>query len=487
MDDDDMDYLDGGEDDFEYSDDGDASGDGDADVENQYYSAKGMKEDDPEAALKLFRKIVDNEGEKGDWGFKALKQSTKISFLILGKPEDALQTYTELLGYTRSAVTRNYSEKTINGILDYVGGQKPLKKGQKSRSTQAVPVETLEKFYAVTKDILIETKNERLSTKINLKLAKLWLDRKEYARLAHVLQDLHASASSTATASTATDDTADQSRGTLLLEIFALEIQMHNETKNWKKLKEIYNRASDVRSAIPHPRIMGVIKECGGKMWMGEKQWARASTDFFESFRNYDESGAPQRIQVLKYLVLANLLMGSGINPFDSQEAKPYKSDPQITAMTDLVGAYQRREVHEAERILRDHRDTIMDDPFIASYIGDLLRSLRTSYLIDLIKPYTRLELSFLAKQLNVDKHEVEELLIGLILEGKVEGKIDQVAQRLEIAKQQPLARRRYAALDKWTGALESLNGAIAGKGAGNSSDARGEFERMGAMGAIMM
>ena len=30
-----------------------------------------------------------------------------------------------------------------------------------------------------------------------------------------------------------------------------------------------------------------------------------------------------------------------------------YKSDPQITAMTDLVGAYQRREVHEAEKIIR--------------------------------------------------------------------------------------------------------------------------------------
>ena len=39
-----------------------------------------------------------------------------------------------------------------------------------------------------------------------------------------------------------------------------------------------------------------------------------------------------------------------------------------------------------------------MDDPFIRSYIGELLRSLRTQYLIDLIKPYTRLELSFLAK-----------------------------------------------------------------------------------------
>ncbi len=39
-----------------------------------------------------------------------------------------------------------------------------------------------------------------------------------------------------------------------------------------------------------------------------------------------------------------------------------------------------------------------MDDPFIRSYIGELLRSLRTQYLIDLIKPYTRLELSFLSK-----------------------------------------------------------------------------------------
>jgi hypothetical protein len=52
-------------------------------------------------------------------------------------------------------------------------------------------------------------------------------------------------------------------------------------------------------------------------------QWNRASEDFFESFRNYDEAGLPQRIQVLKYLVLANMLTGSEVNPFDSQETKP--------------------------------------------------------------------------------------------------------------------------------------------------------------------
>ncbi|KAF9531851.1 PCI domain-containing protein [Crepidotus variabilis] len=450
MDEDDADYMQGSDEegyDFNYSDNDEADESGSVDVENMYYKAKSQKDESPDDALKDFRAIVDQEEEKGDWGFKALKQMTKLNFLGLHRANDALQTYTELLTYTKSAVTRNYSEKTINGILDYVGGGKG----------GVVSVEILEKFYTATKKALEEAKNERLSVKTNLKLAKLWLDRQEYARLSKLIRELHA-------ATTVTSDDDQSQRGTQLLEIYALEIQMYNETRNFKKLKEIYNASNAVRSAIPHPRIMGVIKECGGKMWMGERQWNRASEDFFESFRNYDEAGSPQRIQVLKYLVLANMLTGSEVNPFDSQETKPYKNDPQIKAMTDLVDAYQRREVHTAEKILKDNRSTIMDDNFIRSYIGELLRSLRTQYLIDLIKPYTRLELAFLAKQLNVETEEVEELLIGLILEGKVEGKIDQVGMRLELDRKQSLEKKRYAALDKWTVALESVHKTVVAK-----------------------
>lgn len=55
-----------------------------------------------------------------------------------------------------------------------------------------------------------------------------------------------------------------------------------------------------------------------------QESWEKAQTDFFESFRSYDEAGSMQRIQVLKYLVLAHMLMNSEIDPFDSQETKPY-------------------------------------------------------------------------------------------------------------------------------------------------------------------
>jgi hypothetical protein len=47
---------------------------------------------------------------------------------------------------------------------------------------------------------------------------------------------------------------------------------MYNETKDYKKLKDIYYASSSVKNAIPHPRILGVIKECGGKMWMRESE-----------------------------------------------------------------------------------------------------------------------------------------------------------------------------------------------------------------------
>ena len=32
----------------------------------------------------------------------------------------------------------------------------------------------------------------------------------------------------------------------------------------------LYQRALKVRSAVPHPKIMGIIRDCGGKMPMSE-------------------------------------------------------------------------------------------------------------------------------------------------------------------------------------------------------------------------
>lgn len=82
---------------------------------------------------------------------------------------------------------------------------------------------TMERFYQITHTALEEAKNERLSVKTDLKLARLWLARAEWGRLAKSLRELRAYC-------TTKEGEDDQSKGTILLEIFALEIQMYSET-----------------------------------------------------------------------------------------------------------------------------------------------------------------------------------------------------------------------------------------------------------------
>ncbi|XDG07566.1 hypothetical protein ABKA04_007181 [Annulohypoxylon sp. FPYF3050] len=421
--------------DFEYEDD-DGDDSGDVDIENKYYNAKQMKSTDPEEAIDEFLGIPALEQEKGDWGFKGLKQAIKLEFR-LGRWEQAVEHYTELLTYVKSAVTRNYSEKSINNMLDYIEKESENEGARKA----------MEQFYSLTLSCFQSTNNERLWLKTNIKLAKLLLDRKEYLSVTKKLRELQKACQKE-------DGSDDPSKGTYSLEIYALEIQMYAETRNNKQLKVLYQRALKVRSAVPHPKIMGIIRECGGKMHMSEENWKDAQSDFFESFRNYDEAGDLQRIQVLKYLLLTTMLMKSNINPFDSQETKPYRNDPRIAAMTDLVDAYQRDDMHTYVNVLQKNQD-ILADPFIAENIDEVTRNMRTKAIVKLIAPYTRMKLGWIARQLRISETEVQDILGFLIVDGKIKGKIDQQTGILEIESDGDAERVR--AMESWAGALEGL------------------------------
>ena len=103
-----------------------------------------------------------------------------------------MKSYQELLTYVKTAVTRNYSEKVINHILDSVS----------SSSNSAF----LQDFYERTICSLEEAKNERLWFKTNLKLCKLWFELREFTRVKSILKKLHISCQQN-------DGSADQRKG----------------------------------------------------------------------------------------------------------------------------------------------------------------------------------------------------------------------------------------------------------------------------------
>lgn len=348
-------------------------------------------------------------------------------------------------------MTRNYAEKSINNMLDFI------EKGAHDEKAY----QCMEQFYSKTLESFHSTNNERLWLKTNIKLARLWLDRKQYGQLSKKVRDLHA-------ACQREDGSDDPSKGTYALEIYALEIQMYADTKNNKRLKALYQRALKVRSAVPHPKVMGIIRECGGKMHMSEENWKEAQTDFFESFRNYDEAGSLQRIQVLKYLVLTTMLMKSDINPFESQETKPYKNDSRISVMNDLVYAYQQNDIHSYEAILQKNKD-ILEDTFIAENIDEVTRSLRISGVLKLLTPYTRFSLEFIARKLKIPIAEVQDIVAYLIIDKKLDAKIDQERGIVEINDQADADRTK--ALENWTSSVDKLWKAVLNEADGFRSE----------------
>jgi len=66
----------------------------------------------------------------------------------LGKYKEMMEAYREMLTYIKSAVTRNYSEKCLNNIMDFVSG------------SASQNFSLLQEFYQTTLKALEEAKNE---------------------------------------------------------------------------------------------------------------------------------------------------------------------------------------------------------------------------------------------------------------------------------------------------------------------------------------
>jgi COP9 signalosome complex subunit 2 len=437
---------------FEYTDDEQDQDDAEVALENAYYNSKGLRETNLEHAAQAFEQVIQQEQAElsknpvtnavtgtpklyGTWSFKAMKQLVKLH-LRAGNAQEMLKHYNRWLECIAVGdASPNAVEKGVNGMLErvaslYIGSSKTVTSSGGSGGGISDPQQLALTVYDATLRVFHPEngacKNERLWFKTNMKYGQLLYEMNETAKLQQVLKELqliHPQEQEDTSMSGSSTGSSTQS-----LEIYALQIQLYSRQKDNKKLRETFNKAMAVRGGIPHPRTIALIQELGGKMHMASREYEPAGKTFFQAFKSYDEAGDPSRLRCLKYLVLASMLHASSINPFDSQEARPYRDDPEIVAMTNLVQAFHNNEIQKFERILRQNQGRIMEDEFVREHVEDLLRTIRTQVLRRVIRPYTRISLPAIARELNdIPVADVESLLVGLILDGNLDGKIDRV------------------------------------------------------------
>jgi len=504
---------------FQYTDDEGESqpneDDGEVALENAYYNAKGERDagemDEAKATFESVVRMETNQNKKaagvdvdtaeddmdvdegrkfkalkyhGSWSYKAIKQLVKLHIRALdGK--SVMKDYTRMLcvaGSPDAAISPNALEKGVNGMLDRVSNimTNPPSDVASDSSAHTLARDvydlTIEAFHPKTG----VSPNERLWFKTNLKYGQLLYEMNETARLRSVIKDLLVASGQPAdildgSSSMDISSSDNSTSGTQLMEIAALQIQLYSKLKDTKSLRACYYKAMSVKNAVPHPRTIALIQEIGGKMHASRRNFDEACQAFFQAFKSYDEAGDRSRLRCLNYLVMASMLHASSINPFDSHEARAHRDDPQIAAMTNLVQAFHNDDIKKFEQILKKNEGGIFNDEFISEYVSDLLRTIRTQVIMRNIGPYTRIRLARIARDLNnIPIDDVENILVSLILDGKLDGSIDQVngilvkkAQNTAGEKdgdtpvaanpQESVDSRNLNSLMKLTSALESL------------------------------
>jgi COP9 signalosome complex subunit 2 len=416
-------------------------------MSNTYYNAKSQREEDPVEALESFEMLLEMEEEKGPWGFKATKQIIKL--LHKQKKFDKLaEKYKTLLTYM-SVISRNDMEKSINNVLNIV-------------SNDTANIKISEKIYSITITALKnDVANDRLWFNTKIKLGALYCDMGDLKKLSEIISELKKWCAGE-------DGTEDKKKSGFLLDIYVLEIQMYTVQNDRKRLKDLYDRCMQILSGavVVNPRSTGIIRECGGKMRMRDGDFKDAYGDFFEAFKSYDDAGNTKRIRCLRYLVLASMLLSKEgeieVNPFEASEVKPYKTHTEIEPMTQLISHFQKSRLQEFERVLKKNKD-IVGEEFIKDFIPVLMKTFRSKILLQMIKPYNRINFKFIAGELNMEEGGVEELCIDLILDSRLDGQIDQMNSRLNLGRKGTDVTR-YKSTSKWASKLGDIHTALLNK-----------------------
>lgn len=418
-------------------------------IENLFYEAEDAKRSNPARALKQFEECVELTKNAGPEfiakRFKSLEHIVTL-YLQTHNMDKMKMRYNELLSYAAD-VTRNEYSESINKILNAVG-----------ELSSADSSAAVEEMYSVTlKQLKTMGNQERMWFNTNMKLCKIYMNQQRFDRASELLREMHQSCCNP-------NGTDDKSKGSQLLEIYAMEFQLHSERRDNAKLKELFSKTKDLSAEINDPRSMSVIRECWGKMYANEDQWKDAFAEFFQAFKQYQEIGHSRAKQCLKYVVISGLLSQNQVNPFDAQEAKVFEKTPDIQALVNIRLAYDRGDVKQVEEILRKNASTITDDAFIRQHLDSLLTQVRSKTLLDIVKPYSSIRIASLAQKLMISDSEVQSLLVRLLLDEKIQGKIDQVQSVLILSSSRNVSSSKYQALNHWCESIENIERSLCSK-----------------------
>lgn len=215
----------------------------------------------------------------------------------------------------------------------------------------------------------------------------------------------------------------------LLVEIHLLESHVHTALHNHTKAKAALTAARSAANAIYCPPLLQAEMDLqSGILHAEDKDYKTAYSYFFEAFEGYNVEDKELATRCLKYMLLCKIMTNQNDDVqsiLSSKNALKYGGD-DVEAMRGIAHAAQTRSLHAFEEVLNKYPKQLREDSTVESHLSKMYDSLLESHLLRIIEPFSRVEVSHVAKLIDLPRDRVEKKLSQMILDKTLHAILDQ-------------------------------------------------------------
>jgi len=392
-----------------------------------YEHAKELHAADPAEALAIYRKIAFSD-VSGDDGVK-LKERCIIGLGKIysqQKDGDAINALLTELRPVFSAISKAKAAKLVRTLIDAVS---------------TIP-DSVNLQVAMCKDSIewtIAEKRTFLRHRLQTKLCELYRQQKEYQASTELINEL-------------VKEIKRLDDKNLLIEIQIVESRVYYEVKNVARSKGALTGARAAANATYCPPLLQAeIDFLGGILCAEERDFKTAYSYFYEAFETYNiHDGEEARATLcLKNMLLCKIMLSAKDDTnsiLNGKHALKY-AGMDVDSMRAIAQAHSDRSLKAFEQALVDYEAQLKGDLFINNHLQDLYGKLLEENLCRIIEPFSKVEISQVAKLIDLPLNTIHKKLSQMILDKKFKGILDQGNGCLIVYEDQPEDKTYKAAV----------------------------------------
>eukprot|EP00428_Durinskia_dybowskii_P066765 CAMPEP_0170383608 /NCGR_PEP_ID=MMETSP0117_2-20130122/15562_1 /TAXON_ID=400756 /ORGANISM="Durinskia baltica, Strain CSIRO CS-38" /LENGTH=439 /DNA_ID=CAMNT_0010639315 /DNA_START=41 /DNA_END=1360 /DNA_ORIENTATION=+ len=216
----------------------------------------------------------------------------------------------------------------------------------------------------------------------------------------------------------------------MLTETHLTEARIYHSMQNIPKAKASLTASRSAANAIyVVPLLQAEIDETSGILHCEEGDYVTAYSYFLEAFEAYDQSNSKSSaVSCIQYMILCKVLneCAAEVPSILTSKLGMKHSGIQLEAMAEVARASKVRSLEDFQAAVSKYGVYLKTDDLIAHHLDLLYDKMLEANLLKIIHPYSSVEISHVAKLINLPEPQVVHKLSQMVLDKKFFGILDQ-------------------------------------------------------------